>query len=297
MRIYAILLALTLAALPQNTQAQISISPDDLRLPLNLNWESEVLTVIGSLAEAGVNVGASGADQTFDLTGAIPNSTPIRVRSSIIPLDQAPNAADFPAADYAVFNTTTAPDATGSTSSTESYAYFQRSPSGDIVVGADGPGVQIPFPAVDVSVPWPLEFGKSWSVEDLAIDLTLAPGFETSSVYDYQYAVDSWGTITVPAGTFDCLRVHQVGTGTLRFVNNEQLEALGEAAVEINAYVWYIRGIGAAAMAIETRQAFASGDIPPSTTTQIIRLTELSSPASAVVAESWGALKLRFSAK
>ena len=40
---------------------------------------------------------------------------------------------------------------------------------------------------------------------------------------------------------------------------------------------------------------FICGDIPSATTTQIIRLTERSSPASAVIAESWGALKRKFS--
>jgi hypothetical protein len=47
-------------------------------------------------------------------------------------------------------------------------------------------------------------------------------------------------------------------------------------------------------MVLETKLTFASGDIPPTTTTQITRLTEVSSPASAVVAASWGALKRQF---
>ena len=37
---------------------------------------------------------------------------------------------------------------------------------------------------------------------------------------------------------------------------------------------------------------FICGDIPPATTTQIIRLTEI---YNAVIAESWGALKRKFS--
>ncbi len=65
--------------------------------------------------------------------------------------------------------------------------------------------------------------------------------------------------------------------------------------MKIDADLWYVRGIGAIATAIETQQAFVCGNIPPATTTQIIRLTERSSPASAVIAESWGALKRKFS--
>ena len=53
-------------------------------------------------------------------------------------------------------------------------------------------------------------------------------------------------------------------------------------------------GLGAVAMVVETKQTFASGALPPTTNTQIVRLTEISSPASAVEAESWGALKQKF---
>ncbi len=42
MHIYAILL------LPQPTQAQITLAPDDLRLPLSLSWASEVFTVVNT---------------------------------------------------------------------------------------------------------------------------------------------------------------------------------------------------------------------------------------------------------
>ena len=72
------------------------------------------------------------------------------------------------------------------------------------------------------------------------------------------------------------------------------MEALGEISVEVNAYVWNIRKLGSVAMIIEIKQTFESGDLPPVTSTQITRLSEISNPASAVVAASWGALKRRF---
>ena len=116
----------------------------------------------------------------------------------------------------------------------------------------------------------------------------------SSGLYDYQYAVDAWGEIRLPAGTFDCLRVHQTGTGVVTFTGNDQLASLGEMTAEIDAYGWYARGIGVVAMVVETKQTFASGNIPPTTATQIARLTEISSPASAIAAESWGAFKQKF---
>ena len=186
------------------------------------------------------------------------------------------------------------PNATGGTDEIETYNYFQRSAAGDIAVGAEGPAGQVPIPLVDIGTPWPLEFGKSWMVENFSLDQTLAPGVTSSGLYDYQYAVDAWGEIRLPAGTFECLRIHQTGTGVVTFTGNDQLASLGEVTAEIDAYGWYVRGIGAVAIVVETKQTFSSGILPPTTATQIARLTEIYSPASAVEAASWGALKQKF---
>ena len=287
------LASIALVFLPLSAKAQITLSPDDLRLSLGMTWEQEIATVLSSLEDTGFDVGSVGADQSFDLTGSLANITPILVRSSVIPLEQAPDAS-FPDADYAVHNIITAPNATGGTDEIETYGYFQRSAAGDVPVGAEGPAGQVPFPLVDIGTPWPLEFGKSWTVENFSLDLTLAPGMTTSGLYDYQYAVDAWGEIRLPAGIFECLRLHQTGTGVVTFTGNDQLASLGEVTAEIDAYGWYVRGIGAVALVAETKQTFASGTLPPTTTTQIVRLTEISSPASAIAAESWGELKQKF---
>ena len=280
--------------LPLSAKAQITLSPDDLRLSLGMTWEQEIATVLSSLEDTDFDVGSAGANRSSDLTGSTSNSILAFVRSSVLSLEQVPDAASFPDADYAIYNIATAPNATGGTDEIETYHYFQRSPEGDVLVGAEGPAGQVSFPLVDMGTPWPLEFGKSWMVENFSLDLTIAPGITSSGLYDYQYAVDAWGEIRLPAGTFDCLRVHQTGTGVVTFTGNDQLASLGEVTAEIDAYGWYARGIGAVAMVIETKQTFASGALPPTTTTQIARLTEISSPASAIAAESWGVLKQKF---
>ncbi len=288
------LASIALVFLPLSATAQMTLSPDDLRLSLGMTWEQEIATVPSSLADTGFDIGSAGADQSFDLTNSPANSILTFVRSSVIPLEQAPDAASFPNANYAVHNITTVPNATGGTDEIETYNYFQRSAEGDVAVGAEGPAGQVPIPLVDVGTPWPLEFGKSWTVENFSLDQTLAPGVTSSGLYDYQYAVDSWGEIRLPAGTFECLRVHQTGTGVVTFAGNAQLASLGEVTAEIDAYGWYVRGIGAVAIVVETKQTFASGILPPTTATQIARLTEIYSPASAVEAESWGSLKQKF---
>ena len=294
MFVVRVLASIALVFLPLTATAQITLSPDDLRPSLGMTWEQEVATVLSSLEDTGFDIGSAGADQPSDLTGAIPNSILAFIRSSVIPLEQVPNATSFSDADYAVYNIATAPNATGGTDEIETYHYFQRSPAGDVLIGAEGPAGQVAFPLIDIGTPWPLEFGKSWAVENFSLDQTIAPGITSSGLYDYQYAVDAWGEIRLPAGTFDCLRIHQTGTGVVTFTGNAQLESLGEVTAEIDAYAWYARGIGAVALVVETKQTFASGALPPSTNTQIARLTEISIPATAVEAESWGALKQKF---
>ncbi len=288
------LISIVFVFLPLTATAQITLSPDDLRLSLGMTWEQEVATVLSSLEDSNFDIGSAGAGQSFDLTGSISNSILAFVRSSVIPLDQAPDAASFPGADYAVHNITTVPNATGGTDEIETYNYFQRSPAGDVLVGAEGPAGQVSFPLIDIGTPWPLEFGKSWAVENFSLDQTIAPGITSSGLYDYQYVVDAWGEIRLPAGTFECLRVHQTGTGVVTFTGNAQLASLGEVTAEIDAYGWYARGIGTVALVVETKQTFASGALPPTTATQIARLTEISIPATAIAAESWGALKQKF---
>ena len=281
--------------LPLSATAQMTLSPDDLRLSLGMTWEQEIATVLSSLEDSKFDIGSAGADQSSDLTGSISNSILAFVRSSVLSLEQVPDAASFSDADYAVYyNIAIASNGTGGTDEIETYHYFQRRPEGDVLIGAEGPAGQVSFPLVDMGTPWPLEFGKSWAVENFSLDQTIPPGITSSGLYDYQYAVDAWGEIRLPAGTFDCLRIHQTGTGVVTFRGNDQLASLGEMTAEIDAYGWYARGIGAVAMVVETKQTFASGNIPPTTTTQIARLTEISSPASAIAVESWGALKGKF---
>ena len=308
MFVVRVLASIVFVFLPFTATAQITLSPDDLRPSLGMTWEQEVATVLSSLEDTGFDIGSAGADQSFDFTNSFSFSNtvlpPSRVRGSVVPLEQAPGAANFPEADYAVYSIVTVPNATGGMDEFEVYVYFQRSAAGDVTVGVEG-GEQASLLFLE-ETPWPLEFGKSWTVENFSLvdqllpvlgiadPELLPPEVTISGQLDFQYVVDAWGEIRLPAGTFDCLRVHQTGTIVLAFEGNDQLASLGESISEIDSYVWYAHGIGAVAMVIETRQTFASGNIPPVTISQLIRLTEISSPATAVAAESWGALKRRF---
>ena len=50
----------------------------------------------------------------------------------------------------------------------------------------------------------------------------------------------------IKMGVIGCL--HQTGIGVFTFAGNAQLASLGEVTAEIDAYVWYARGIGSIAM-------------------------------------------------
>ena len=307
-----VLASIVFVFLPFSATAQITLSPDDLRLSLGMTWEQEIAVAFSSLEETDFDIGSAGADQSFDLTGSLANSIlTFSGSSAVIPLDQALDAASFPDADYAVRIITTVPNATGGTDEIETYGYLQRSTAGDVLVGVGGPDGQVPIPLVDIETPWPLEFGKSWTVEniswedqifsalgmagpELLLAELLLPEETISGQLDLQFAVDAWGEIQLPAGTFDCLRLHQTGTIIISLEGSDQFASLGETTFEIDSYVWVARGVGSVAIVEETRQTFASGNIPPITISQISRLTEISSPASAVAATSWGALKQKF---
>ena len=86
-----VLASIAFVFLPLSATAQITLSPDDLRPSLGMTWEQEIATVPSSLADTGFDIGSVGAGQSFDLTGSHPaNSILTFVRSSVIPLEQAP---------------------------------------------------------------------------------------------------------------------------------------------------------------------------------------------------------------
>ena len=162
--------------LPLAATAQITLAPDDLRLSLGMTWEQEIATVLSSLEDSGLDIGSAGADQSSDLTGIIANSVLAFIRSSVLSLEQVPDAASFSDADYSVHNILTAPNGMGGTDEIETYHYFQHSPVGDVLIGAEGPAGQVAFPLVNTGTPWPLEFGKSWAVENFSLDQSIPPG-------------------------------------------------------------------------------------------------------------------------
>lgn len=54
-----------------------------------------------------------------------------------------------------------------------------------------------------IDLPWPLQVGKTWTTQHT---VTMYPSGNTMTV-TYRGTVESWGTVTVPAGTFKAYKV------------------------------------------------------------------------------------------
>ena len=73
MFVVRVLASIVFVVFPLSATAQITLSPDDLRLSLGMTWEQEIATVLSSLEDTNFDIGSAGADQSSDLTGSIAN--------------------------------------------------------------------------------------------------------------------------------------------------------------------------------------------------------------------------------
>lgn len=73
------------------------------------------------------------------------------------------------------------------------------------------------------------------------MEMPLGNGLQLPGVLDFQNEIDAWGTVELPAGRFECLRLHQIGTGTFTYTGLPELGALGELTAEIDGYAGWCR--------------------------------------------------------
>ena len=97
--------------------------------------------------------------------------------------------------------------------------------------------------------------------------------------------------ITVPAGEFPYLRLHQTTTGDLRYEGDPDFEALGALDLVTEAYSWNTHFLGTVVSVSQSSIAFRNGGAPPVVTTQVVRLLEASGIPSVVASIGWGQLK------
>ena len=177
------------------TFAQISITNNDI-LGLIGNSQTAESDTTGSVT---VNVGSAGANQSWDLSS-------VTVQSFVFTLDYlspqgTPYENDFPTANFV----SSFSDTFGT-----SYTYAEVTSSNFSSLGS-----AIYIPSLDTTlfsftnddrVPLPLIFNSSW-VSTEADTFGDPATFAFVSLDTTTNTVDGWGTLQLPAGSFDCLRV------------------------------------------------------------------------------------------
>jgi hypothetical protein len=195
-----IILLLFLMIFIVSVQAQITISPDDV---LNLIGTRHYIAFdTDEEATATVDIGLAGANRVWDFTSLVFPSQ--EVSFDYIDPAETPLAYIFPEANIAQKMTFTE-----DTVSASIYEYLKVNNDSLIFLGAgtyiEGYGV-FDIETKDEYAPMPLAYETTWSF--ILEDTIYFPGGYIYDFDDIQITIDAWGTITIPAGTFECLRLH-----------------------------------------------------------------------------------------
>ncbi|MEL7361619.1 MAG: T9SS type A sorting domain-containing protein [Bacteroidota bacterium] len=215
-RTLGVLLALcVVGALPLRAQITLPSSLETDRI-------GRTVTVATRLVQTDVSglAAIDGANQTWDLSGL-----PFGAQATTINLDYLPFSGDLPAADVAPISTSDyvvrsefrVADQVTTTYSYRALSNDSLSTTGSPSVGdanldgtPDTTVVRNTPPLLDAV--YPITFGAAWA--DSTTQRTQIPGLPTESESDVkiEVAVDGWGTVVTPDGSFACLRLSRTTT-------------------------------------------------------------------------------------
>ncbi len=178
--------------------AQITINQNDLNISFGQQFTEYNLS---DSTATGIPVapGTTGGPQNwvFDQSG-YPNGELFQV--TLVDPSGTPFQSDFPSADYAF----------QFTDSLEIFTYFQLTNSALLSLGFGVADPQNPMALVnnppEVAVPFPTAMGVTWT-NNFVFVISPAPGIEIRDSTSSVSVVDAWGTIDIPIGSFNCLRV------------------------------------------------------------------------------------------
>lgn len=190
-----------LLLIPGITFAQISINNNDILALIGTSQAAEIDTT-GSMT---INVGSAGANQSWDLTGVSPQGYNLMI--NIISPVGTPFESLFPSANFV----NSYVDTSGSEGFDEiifyEYTEVTSSHYSSLGGGAEVPGDTsfVLYMSDDVA-PLPLTFNSSWVSTET--DTTGDPAtFAFIDLDTTTNIVDGWGTMQLPIGTYNCLRV------------------------------------------------------------------------------------------
>ncbi len=209
--------------------AQITITSTDI---LNLIGATQVIEYDSSYSIS-INVGSAGENRSWDFS-AYPTTTEQNL--SILAPQGTVFADSFPEANFVLFYDLSQADTTYNL-----YSYANISSNVFLNLG-EGTIINIPneYDSSYVNfdqdeTPLPLSYGLEWTAS--TSDTTGQEGFMTIKTTNSNYSVDAWGTVTIPAGTFDCLRLREdYSTTTIFIVGDTEFPI--DTTIGIN-YTWF----------------------------------------------------------
>lgn len=187
---------------PGRSFSQVTLTSGDL---LSMIGSRQTVRQDGRSSIA-VNVGAAGANQTWDFR-AMTIANPVLSVSEFLSPQGLPASNRFPGAN--LVQKLTSPESPGS----EIYNFYQVTASSFITLG-DSSKIGAPADTTfvhfqnDALAPLPLALNTSW--RETERDTTgFFPLFATISIDTTINVVDAWGTVRFPLGDFQCLRLRQ----------------------------------------------------------------------------------------
>jgi hypothetical protein len=145
----------------------------------------------------GINIGNTGANQSWNFTGALTYGTPDQL-FYLLP-SQAPQPNPIAGADLV---------STDEVSDTAYYNYLKSTPSVFAQIGSAGPGEKLtfgqPLKYLDLPSTYLSTFTQNTTVSGTSDGITISGTAKNS------LKVDAYGTVTTALGTFPCLRVKRI---------------------------------------------------------------------------------------
>lgn len=219
-----------LSVLPSHTFAQINVTANDF---LGLIGSRQVLLEDGR-SNIPVNVGSPGANQVWDFRSMVIGDTVVVINEFFSPGD-TPSASTFPSANFV--EKISNPEEPGFAI----FSFYRFTNDnfinlGDITTLSDE-GLDTTFVRFknDTIAPLPIEFNDSWVTSER--DTTGFFPFVANISIDTTFnSVDGWGTVRLPMGDFECLRLRQDVRVINQSILNGQISSIStETTID---YVW-----------------------------------------------------------
>ena len=229
----SVVLALVLSG---SAYAQITIESDEIDVTFGALIEQ--YTVADTVT---VGLGTTGGPQQWTFTEAEFPGGSVDTLTVVDPAT-TPLADAFAEADFAWF----IPERLiGSGDTTMAWTYFNRADTALLWLGAGGTFMEMPFAAVNtppfVSLPFPATLNTSW-VNDVQSVAQPSSEVRIEASEVGTQTIDAYGTITVPLGTFESLRIREERMSVTRTLVNGQVVSADTTNRII--YMWVVETHG-----------------------------------------------------